>query len=81
MGKQKITLLEQYVIDEVLRRRVAKGYSQRDLALRVELSPAFISDVENPNRRAKYNLAHLNRLAFALGCSPRELLPNDSYKD
>jgi transcriptional regulator with XRE-family HTH domain len=81
MDKPKFTPLEQYVMDTVLRMRTAKGWSQKDLAYSLDFSPAFISDVENPKRRAKYKLEHLNRLAIAFNCSPKDFLPKEPFEE
>lgn len=67
--------IEQYVIDAVKRRRIEKGYAQKDLAYMLEVSVGFIGNVENPKYRAKYNLNHIDKLAAILGCSPRDLMP------
>lgn len=75
VDKTPISKIEQYVIDEVKRRRVAKGISQRNLAYMLDVSIGFIGNVENPRYRAKYNIAHLNELAKALDCSPQDFLP------
>jgi transcriptional regulator with XRE-family HTH domain len=81
MAKPDFTLLEQHVIDTVLRMRKAKGWSQKDLAYLSDFSPAFISEVENPKRRAKYKLEHLNRLALAFRCSPKDFLPDHPFAE
>lgn len=77
--KPEISPIEQYVIDEVKRRRVAKGISQRNLAYMLDVSIGFIGNVENPRYRAKYNIAHLNELAKVLNCSPQDLLPEKPF--
>ncbi len=41
----------------------------------MELAEGAIGKIENPKQRAKYNIRHLNLLAKALKCSPREFLP------
>ncbi len=46
----------------------------------IDLSKSFIRDVENPNRIAKYNLNHINDIAKALKCSPRDFLPEKPLK-
>lgn len=69
------TPIEQYVIDVVRTKRMEKGWSQKELAYRLEVSIGFIGDVENPNYRAKYNLNHINELAKVFECSPKDFLP------
>lgn len=70
------TSIEQHVINSVKEKRIEKGHSQRDLAYLLEVSLGFIGDVENPKRRAKYNLNHINKLAKILECSPKDFLPS-----
>ena len=55
--------IEEYVIDEVRKRRVEMGISQAALADYINVSRGFIGDVENPKRRAKYNLKLINEIA------------------
>ncbi len=38
-------------------------------------SREFIKDVENLNKRAKYNIRHINALADYFDMSPRDFLP------
>ena len=51
------------------------GISQAALADYINVSRGFIGDVENPKRRAKYNLHLINEIAKVLKCSPRDFLP------
>ena len=66
---------DQYVSAAVRKERMAQGVSQATLAYGIEVSDGFISQVESPRHRAKYNLNHLNEIARFLGCSPRDFLP------
>jgi transcriptional regulator with XRE-family HTH domain len=75
MAKSLLTPIEQYVVDVVKKKRIEKGYSQKELAYQLEKSIGFIGDIENPKERAKYNLNHLNELAKIFKCSPRDFLP------
>lgn len=68
--------IEQYVIDKVREMRIARGWSQKELAYRLDVSIGFIGDVENPKYRAKYNINHLNELAKVFECSPKDFLPD-----
>ena len=67
--------IEEYVIDEVRKRRVEMGISQAALADYINVSRGFIGDVENPKRRAKYNLHLINEIAKVLKFSPMDFLP------
>ncbi len=75
MKKKDVTRIEQYVIDEIRKKRISLGYSQRELADLLDFSKGFIGDVENPNARAKYNLNHINAIAKLFDLSPRDFLP------
>jgi len=75
MAKSVLTPIEQYVVDVVKRKRVEKGYSQKEMAYQLDKSLGFIGDVENPKYRAKYNINHINELAKIFKCSPRDFLP------
>jgi transcriptional regulator with XRE-family HTH domain len=67
--------MDWYLIDRVRNLRIEKKMSQVRLAIAMELAEGFISKVENPRERAKYNIRHLNLLAKAFKCSPLDLLP------
>lgn len=70
-----LTKIEKYIINAVKEKRIEMGISQRQLAIELDVNISFIGDVENPKRRAKYNLNHINELAKIFKCSPREFLP------
>ena len=72
--------IEQYVIDEVRRKRIENGWSQKDLAYEMDLSIGFIGNVENPKFRAKYNLNHINMFAKVFNCSPKDFLPDNYFE-
>jgi len=79
MGEPLHSTIEQYVIDVVRQKRLEKGWSQKELAYRMDLSIGFIGDIKTPNSRAKYNLNHINELAKAFECSPRDFLPEKPF--
>lgn len=76
MKKADTSAIEQFVIDKVREIRKEKGISQRELSAMTDLSIGFIGDVESVKSRAKYNLNHLNTIAQALNCSPKDFLPD-----
>lgn len=59
--------------------RVAKGWTQADLAVRLSVTQTAISYWENGNRIP--NLNDLFGLAAALDTAPRDLLPGDLADD
>ena len=77
-GKSKFDLA---VINRVKQIREEKGYTQDDIAVFLDTSPGYIGQVESPTTRSKYNLNHLNRLAFEMKCSPQDFLPKDPFAE
>ena len=76
MVKTLLSPIEQYVVDKVKSKREEKNWSQKELAYEMNLSIGYIGDIENPKRRAKFNLDHINELARVFKCSPRDFLPD-----
>lgn len=71
--KSKIDL---YIISQVKKKRESEDIQQDDLAIHLNVSPGFISHVESPYQRAKYNTSHLNELAKLFNCSPKDFFPD-----
>jgi transcriptional regulator with XRE-family HTH domain len=71
----QLTKIEEYVIKRVKEMRVEAGFSQMNLSQRLGMSDSFVSHVETPKRRAKYNINHINALARLFKCSPKDFLP------
>lgn len=69
--------IDSYVINAVLKRRKEQKLSQGGLAFCIGVSKSFISNVENPKSRARYNLSHLNEIAKALNCKISDFLPEE----
>jgi transcriptional regulator with XRE-family HTH domain len=67
--------IDLYVIGEIKRLRTERRISQARLGAMLDLSDAFIGQVESPRHTSKYSLDQLNRLAQLFGCSPRDFLP------
>jgi transcriptional regulator with XRE-family HTH domain len=72
-----MTGIESYVIDRVRKMRLEKEWSIQALADNINVSKSFVADVENPKRRSKYNLNHINEIAKAFECSIHDLLPSE----
>ena len=77
--KGGMTDVEEYIIKRVKRMREERGISQAELADMLNLSRGFIGDVENPSRRAKYNLNHINELAKLFNCSFSDFFPPNPF--
>jgi len=75
------TELDLYVIERVKEFRSKINMSQAVLAIKLDVSDAFIGQIENPKHRAKYNLAHINKLAQIFDCSPKDFLPDKPIID
>jgi transcriptional regulator with XRE-family HTH domain len=71
----ELTEIEKFIIKKVREVRNEKKISQQKLSLAIGLAEGFIGNVENPKRPEKYNIRHLNLIARALDCSPREFWP------
>ncbi|TDE14758.1 XRE family transcriptional regulator [Dyadobacter psychrotolerans] len=67
--------IELFIIEKVKAKRIELGLSQLALSLRMEMNDSFVSHVESPKKRAKYNINHINILAKVLNCSPKDFLP------
>jgi len=76
-----ISEIDLYVINKVRELRVPKTLSQVKLSILMGLAEGAIGKIENPKERAKYNIRHLNLLAKALKCSPRDFLPERPLKN
>lgn len=70
------TEVELFVINKVREKRMNENISQAQLALQLDVSVGFIGHVESPNKRAKYNLNHLNKLCKVFNCSFQEFFPD-----
>jgi ribosome-binding protein aMBF1 (putative translation factor) len=68
--------IERFVIGRVKEIREKKGMSQVSLSLALGKSTTFISDIEAPSKKAKYNVKHLNEIAKILECSPKDFWPD-----
>lgn len=69
--------LDKYVIKQVKKRRLEKGWSQSQLAFETDLSNGFIGQVEGGKYDKKYSLAQLGQIAKALGCTLWDLIPEN----
>lgn len=67
--------IERYVISKVREIRETKKVTQEELSLSIGKNITFISQVEAPSKKAKYNVIHLNLIAKALDCSPKDFWP------
>lgn len=76
-----MTNLEDYIIQAVKRMRIRNNLSQQELADYIDVSKSFIRDCENPKRRAKYNINHLNELAKVFRCSFADFFPNKPFEN
>lgn len=70
------TKIENYIIEKVKEKRIELGFSQLALSQKLEMNDSFISHVESQNRRAKYNINHLNAIAKIFQCSPKDFWPD-----
>lgn len=69
------TEIELFIINKVREKRIEANISQAQLALQLDLSVGFIGHIESPNKRAKYNVNHINTLCKIFNCSFQEFFP------
>ena len=70
------TLIDQYIIDRVRDKRVARKMSQETLSIELGFkSNAFVAQTENPRSTKKYNVNHINNAAKIFKCSPKDFMP------
>ena len=75
MSDVKKSDIDLYISDRVKNLRLRENYSQAVLATLLDVSDAFIGQIENPKSISKYSLVQLNKLAKIFKCSPRDFLP------
>ncbi|TWR30674.1 helix-turn-helix transcriptional regulator [Mucilaginibacter pallidiroseus] len=68
--------IDLFVIDTVKKLRLENKMSQAVLSIKLNVSDAFIGQIENPKNRSKYSIEQLNKLAAIFNCSPKDFLPN-----
>lgn len=73
---KEATKIEKFIIAKVKEKREEFGYTQIVLSQKLNMSDSFVSHVETPKRRAKYNINHINALAKLFKCSPRDFMPD-----
>lgn len=73
--KINISKIEQYIIDFVITLRTKHNLNQEDIATILNVNRVFITNIENPSNRAKYNINHINLLAAHFDISPKDFLP------
>lgn len=74
---KEISLLDQYVIDQIKKIRTEKGFSQAALSFELNYSDSFVSQMESKVTAAHYNINHLNEIAKVLHCSIHDFFPKD----
>ncbi len=67
--------IERYVISKVREIRESKDITQEELSLSIGKNITFISQIEAPSKKAKYNVITLNQVAKVLNCSPKDFWP------
>ena len=75
---ESLDKIERYIISKVREIREIKGITQEQLSLSIGKNITFISQIEAPSKKAKYNIVHLNEIAKILKCSPKDFWPEKS---
>lgn len=81
MTKNNKSKFELEIIERVKAVRTSKGLSQYDISIILGTSSSFIGQVEIPKHSSKYNLNHLNKLAFELNCPLSDFIPTKPIKE
>jgi transcriptional regulator with XRE-family HTH domain len=55
--------------------------NQADIGFVIGVGQSFVANIENPKKRAKYNVNHINKLADHFGLSPKDFLPQNPLKE
>lgn len=71
----QIAAIDQYIIDEVRKKRKALNITQDDLADLLGVSKGFIGNIESTKYIDKYSTVQLNELAKIFKCSPKDFWP------
>nr|AOE07259.1 putative transcriptional regulator [uncultured bacterium] len=69
--------IEKYIILKVKKIRESKGVNQENLSMAIGKNISFISQIEAPSKKSKYNIIHLNLIAKVLKCSPKDFWPDE----
>ena len=77
--QEYIDAIDQFVIDFVRDLRLEKGLKQKDIAAILSVGKSFVSNAESLNHRAKYNVRHINILAYYFKMSPKDFLPEKPF--
>ena len=72
---ESLAEIEKYIISKIKEMRETKGFTQEQLSLAIGKNIGFISQIEAPSKKAKYNIIHLNLIATVLNCSPKDFWP------
>lgn len=64
------------VIDLVLQKRTEKKLSQDMIAAFIGSNRSYIGQIESPKTYKTYDLDDLNMIADAMGCSPKDFIPD-----
>lgn len=72
--------IDQFVIDVVTRLRIENNLDQADIGTIIGTGRTFITNIENPENPAKYNLKHINLIADHFGISPKDFMPAKAFK-
>src|SRR5690606_30422529 len=78
--------IERYIISSVKKTRLEKGIYQEEISMSIGMNITFISQIEAPSTKAKYNVINLNLIAMAMQFSAtcfwsESFVPDKNYGD
>jgi transcriptional regulator with XRE-family HTH domain len=71
--------IERHVINFVRQARMERHLSQSNLCDLLQVCGTFVGNVESLRHPAKYNLQHINTLAWFLEVPPADFLPKQAF--
>ncbi|NLN32845.1 MAG: helix-turn-helix transcriptional regulator [Flavobacteriaceae bacterium] len=74
---ESLAEIDKFIITKVKEIRESKQITQEELSLALGKNIGFISQIEAPSKKAKYNVVHLNEIAKILNCSPKDFWPDE----
>jgi len=77
MAKKLKSDFEMYIINQVKKIRLEHDLKKVDIAIVLNVTKGFITQVESPNYSIKYSLDQLNKLAEEFECSPKDFMPDE----
>lgn len=73
--------IDVYIINRIRSMRLERNWSQQELADYMNVSRSFIRDVEDMRKESRYNIRHLNILAYIFNVPFSAFFPEKPFDD